>query len=692
MSCEDGVNPFPGDLTLSTITSQFFLNHEIPPQLAIPWADHLNRLHGTQGPEAAWHGFTSELWSIQWGVPVARAVYQRLFSDRPVDLGPPPCWRASARESAATNTFLAIQSLGLKHYKDLFDWSVDQRESYWSFVIECLNIQFRRPPTELVDMSEGATYPRWLPGAEMNIVESCFNASPDLAALVFDRGDGGVVRWSYGDLKALCGQVANGLVELGFSPGDAAAIDMPMSPESVAIYLGILAVGGVVVSIADSFSTPEIATRLRIGKAHLVFTQDVIQRGTKQLPMYTKVKDANPRQVIVLPSAGTAALQLRGEDLWWDDFLHPESHHSVHTGGALETINILFSSGTTGDPKAIPWNHTTAIKSAADGYFHQDIQTQDVVAWPTNLGWMMGPWLIFATLINRGTIALYGGTPTSRSFLEFCAQVKVNMLGLVPSLVKAWLAQDALAGIDFTALKCFSSTGECSNESDMFALMAHAGFRPVIEYCGGTEIGGGYLTSTLLRPSSPATFNTPALGIDFEVLNEDGRAAPKGEVFLVPPSMGLSLSLLNRDHQQTYYADTPRSKNGEPLRRHGDQIEIMAGGYYRALGRSDDTMNLGGIKTSSAEIERVIKQIDGVSEVAAIAVAPDGGPSLLVIFAVFAGNAPADIKKAIQAAIKDQLNPLFKVHQVVDVAQLPRTASGKVMRRVLRDQYEHQAT
>ena len=226
---------------------------------------------------------------------------------------------------------------------------------------------------------------------------------------------------------------------------------------------------------------------------------------------------------------------------------------------------------------------------------------------------------------------------------------------------------------------------ECSNPQDMLFLMSLAGYKPIIEYCGGTEIGGGYLTGTLVQPCSPSTFTTPALGLDLAIYDERGHIANKGEAFLIPPSLGLSTELLNKDHHRVYFADTPQPY----LRRHGDRLERLPNSYYRALGRADDTMNLNGIKVSSAEIERVLNAVTGVRETAAIAISPpQGGTSQLIIYAVVAPQVKVDkdrLMATMQQAIKQHLNPLFKISDLKLVSSLPRTASNKVMRRVLRD-------
>ncbi|MFP6686948.1 MAG: hypothetical protein VB934_19655, partial [Polyangiaceae bacterium] len=232
---------------------------------------------------------------------------------------------------------------------------------------------------------------------------------------------------------------------------------------------------------------------------------------------------------------------------------------------------------------------------------------------------------------------------------------------------------------------------EASSPLQMHWLMARAGYKPIIEYCGGTEIGGGYVAGTVVQPQAPSAFSTPALGSRFVILDEQGQQAQIGELALVPPMLGSSSRLLHRSHQDVYFEGMPMGPVGEILRRHGDQVEHLGGGYFRAHGRVDDTMNLGGIKTSSAEIERACNAVDSVRETAAIAVAPEGGgPGQLVVYVVLErGTRPAEaeLKAALGGSIRASLNPLFKIHDVRIVESLPRTASNKVMRRVLRKQY-----
>lgn len=594
---------------------------------------------------------------------------------------PSVAWQPDERTKIHSNVFALMESRGFSSYDEVHRWSMSEPDAFWGEVIEKLDIQFGAPPTGIRGSSD-PTDPDWLPDARMNIAASCLDHDPTSTAII-SNGPDGPEKVSVGELSRLVAGFAEGFAQHGFRPGDAVAIMMPMNTEAVVAYLGIVAAGGVVVSVADSFVPDEIATRLEVSNAIAVVTQTEAVRMGRRLPLYAKCLDAGAPTCIVV-----GGVDLRHGDVSWEDFVVSGETLEPVTMPASAHTNILFSSGTTGEPKAIPWNQTTPIKAAMDGRYHQDIHAGDVVAWPTNLGWMMGPWLIYAALLNEATIALYVDAPTTSGFVQFVEDAGVTMLGVVPAIVSAWRASEALEQGDWTTVRVISSTGEASNADDYRWLMDVAGAVPVIEYCGGTEIGGGYVTSTVLHPAVPGHFTTSALGLDLVLIGDDGELADTGEVFLVPPSIGLSTELLNRDHDSVYYTGVPAI--GRTLRRHGDQMARVGDGYLRALGRVDDTMNLGGIKVSSAELEGAIEDMEGIAEVAAVAVPPnEGGPDRLVIFAVPIGDTVDvdDLGARMQHRIRSRLNPLFKVHDVVLVDALPRTDSHKVMRRSLRADY-----
>ncbi|CAL5354257.1 unnamed protein product [Camellia sinensis] len=433
---------------------------------------------------------------------------------------------------------------------------------------------------------------------------------------------------------------------------------------------------------------------------------DFIVRGGRKFPLYSRVVEAVPPKAIVIPASGKDVdVQLRKQDLSWKHFLssvdyHPRSNYFSPVYLPIDsTTNILFSSGTTGDPKAIPWTQLSPIRCAADSWANVDVQSGDVLCWPTNLGWVMGPILLYSCFLTGATLALYHGSPLGRGFGQFVQDAGVTILGTVPSLVKAWKSTHCMEGLDWTKIRSFGSTGEASNVDDDLWLSSRAYYKPIIECCGGTELASSYIQGSLLQPQAFGTFSSASMTTGFVILDEHGvpyldDQACVGEVGLFPQYMGATDRLLNADHEEVYFKGMPMYK-GMQLRRHGDIIKRTAGGYFVVQGRADDTMNLGGVKTSSVEIERVCDQAnESIMETAAVSAAPaNGGPEQLAIFVVLKkgfNTQPDKLKMLFSRAIQRNLNPLFKVNFVKIVPEFPRTASNKLLRRVLRDKLKHE--
>ena len=620
--------------------------------------------------------------------------FAAIFTGRRPHDGPPLVWQPNPATVDASNLARLMRAVDMTEYETLHRWSVEDRTGFWTAVLRELPVRFATPPTAIFDGSRGPTATVWLPGATFSCVDACFAADGQRTAIVFGTEREEETRSiTYAELSALVDRCAAGIRRRGLA-GRGVALYMPMTIECVAAYLGVIRAGGFVVSIADSFQAGELRTRLALGRAHAVVTVASYRRGGRPVTPHARVAEAGGPPAIVVTGPEGAPPTMRAEDCTWDDLIAAApAIEAPAIGSASDTINVLFSSGTTGTPKAIPWTNLTPLKSAMDGRFHQDIHPHDVVAWPTNVGWMMGPWLIFATLLNGATMALFEGSPTTAEFVRFVTRVRVSVFGVIPALVRAWRRADLVDRGAWRAVRVFSSTGEASGQEDYLWLMSRTGYRaPIIEYLGGTEIGGAHITGTVVQPASPATFTTPALGIDVVLRTDTGSwAAPgeEGELFLVPPALGLSDRLLDQDHDSVYYRSCPAGPDGVPLRRHGDQMALLHQGFSAARGRADDTMNLGGIKVSSREIERVVDEHPAVYESAAVAVQIGaGGADHLVLFVVMREpRDTAQLKTELGRAIATALNPLYRVHDVVVVDALPRTASNKVLRRALRQRY-----
>ena len=726
-------------------------------------AQRLNPQLGNPDParqDRAWREFVDRSRREYMPFEAHLAAFRRIFERRRSDDGPPVVWAPDESVRRRSNLQASMAAVGIDEYDDFHAWSVRDRTAFWTHTLERLGIVFTKPPDAILDTGGSVRDPRWLPGAELNIVDSCFTADPARPAVVTPGPDGqSLSTTTYGELEGLVNRVANGLRDQNLAPGQAIALYMPLNLECVIAYLAIIRAGSHVVSIADSFPASEVRRRMAIAGASCAVTMDRYVRSGKTIPLYDTVVESGASTIIVVPSGGAAqtgdvpppdadastatsassrhhpaaasaatsnAPRLRPGDIAWSDLLTSKETFESVTGDPYRTTNILFSSGTTGEPKAIPWNHLTPIKSAMDGHYHQDVHGDDVTTWPTNIGWMMGPWLIYATLVNGACMALYPGATNTAEYLRFIRRAGITMQGVIPSLVRTWRRGGAVEGIDWPSIRVFSSTGEPASRTDYLWLMSRTGYRaPVIEYLGGTEIGGGHLACTVLQPCSPAVFTTANLGVDFAILDETGSEVGEGgtgELFLVPPALGMSQRLLNGDHDAVYYEGCPAGPEGRILRRHGDNTQRLHQGCYRAQGRADDGMNLGGIKVSPLELERIVDGHPAVYESAAVAVQPEGeGAERLVVYIVpeaasgAAGpradgrtgsppsghpdaspatdvGSPADselnpeaLRSELQSLVSTKLNPLFKIYRIVIVDELPHTASGKLIRRTLRD-------
>ncbi|XP_023767126.1 probable acyl-activating enzyme 17, peroxisomal [Lactuca sativa] len=710
--------------SLDSIDSSDIVELGIPSETATQLHQELTQIIQSYGPATpqTWNQISTRLLNPDLPFSFHQMMYYGCYKD----FGPdPPAWLPDPEEALLTNIGSLLERRGKEflgpNYKDpitsystFHEFSASNLEVFWKTILVEMNISFSVPPKAILvdDPSEETQllHPggRWLPGAYVNPAGNCLSLSSkrissDIAVIWRNEGDDEtpVNTMTFEKLRSEVWLVAYALGTLGLEKGSAIAIDMPMDVNSVVIYLAIILAGHVVVSIADSFAPTEISTRLVLSKAKAIFTQDLIIRGERSIPLYSRVVDAQSPMAIVIPTRGSGfSMKLRDGDISWHDFLEQvKSYKNVEFVAVERPVeefsNILFSSGTTGEPKAIPWTLATPFKAGADGWCHMDIRKGDVVAWPTNLGWMMGPWLVYASLLNGASLALYNGAPLGSGFAKFVQDAKVTMLGVIPSIVRAWRTNNCTAGFDWSTIRCFGSTGEASSVDEYLWLMGRAKYKPVIEYCGGTEIGGGFITGSLLHPQCLSAFSTPSLGCNLFILDQNGIPMPPnvpgvGELALNPLMFGASSTLLNANHYDVYFKGMP-SWNGKVLRRHGDVFELTSRGYYRAHGRADDTMNLGGIKVSSVEIERICNSVDdGILETAAIGVTPaGGGPERLVIVVVFKDDdgSTTDLQKlrvSLNSALQKNLNPLFKVSDVVPFASLPRTASNKVMRRVLR--------
>ncbi|KAH9327778.1 hypothetical protein KI387_007956, partial [Taxus chinensis] len=539
-----------------------------------------------------WHRVSKELLAPHHPHALHQLMYYSIYKNWDTSKnGPPLYWFPTQESARLTNLGRMMEAYGpqllgssyynpITSFQSFQQFTVDHPEVYWSLVLKELSVVFHESPRRILDTSDKSRSGGvWLPGSVLNVAESCLSAKESInktdnsIAIVWreeGRNDYPVNKMTLGELRAKVMRIANAL-DVVFTKGDAIAIDMPMTVNAVAIYLALILAGYVVVSIADSFVPKEIATRVRVTKAKGIFTQDFILRGGKRIPLYSRVVESGAPKAIVIPAKEELGTQLREIDVAWSKFLSfsdhlrsPEYYSAVRQPVDART-NILFSSGTSGEPKAIPWTHSPPIRCGSECWSHLDVKAGDIFCWPTNLGWVMGPVLVYSCFLSGATAAIYEGSPLDRGFGKFVQDARVTVLGTVPSMVKTWKSTGCMEGLDWSHIRTFASTGEASSIDDDLWLSSKGWYKPVIELCGGTELSACFVHGSLLQPQALGMFSTPTMTTGFVLFDDQQIPYPNdqpciGEIGLFPRFFGSSYTLLNADHDAVYFKGMPMYK------------------------------------------------------------------------------------------------------------------------------------
>lgn len=619
-------------------------------------------------------------------------------------------WRATEDVIARAQLTRFISFCGLTMFDGLYHRSIADIAWFTDRVLRFLDIQFDKPYEQVVDLSRGAQWPRWCVGAELNIVKSCLDRWEDTGvadqpAVIWEGEEGETRELNYSDLLAEVERCAAGLRACGFGKGDAIGLHLPMIPETVVALLAINRIGGIAVPLFSGYGSSAIASRLRDVNARALFTCDAFPRRGKPVNAKIVTDEAVAEcpeiaRVIVVRRMRVAAPMKSGRDLTWDQLLATGDKaggaaRQPEPTAAEDPLIAIYTSGTTGRPKGILHTHCGfPVKSAQDMCFGVDVGRGTRIAWITDIGWMMGPWLIYGALILGGTIVLYDGAPDYPQpdrLWDFSEKHQVEVLGVSPTLIRALAAQgdEWVEGRDLSSLRFFGSTGEPWNPDPWRWLFETVGKRraPIINYSGGTEISGGILMDNPLLPIKPCAFSAPCPGIAADVVDEDGNSVrgAVGELVIRQPWIGQARGFWRDDERylQTYWSRFPN------VWVHGDWAMIDADGHWYILGRSDDTLKIAGKRVGPAEIESVLVGHPLVVEAAAIGVPDELKGSALIAFCVLSPDAKADegLAEELREKVAAELGKPLRPKRIYFVEALPKTRNAKVMRRVIRAAY-----
>jgi acetyl-CoA synthetase len=540
----------------------------------------------------------------------------------------------------------------------------------------------------------------------MNIVHNCLDkyaGTPEETrkAFIWESEAGETQSYTYRELLREVNQAANALRALGLGKGDAIGVYMPMTPEIVVALLAIAKIGGIILPLFSGYGAGALTTRLADAEAKALFTADGFFRRGKRIEM-KPIADRAVREVptlsavIVTKQTGGDVLMLAGRDHWWHELVstQPETAPTEDTA-AEDILMIIYTSGTTGRPKGAVHTHCGfPIKAAQDMAFGTDLHPGEVVYWMTDMGWMMGPWLVFGALLLGGTFVIYDGAPDFPGpdrVWALIARHKITTLGISPTLVRSLIqhGENPFRRHDLSSLRFFASTGEPWNPEPWLWLFEKVGEgkRPIINYSGGTEISGGIVMGNPLLPIKACAFAGPCPGIAADVVDDRGRSirGQVGELVIRAPWIGMTRGFWQDPERyfQTYWSRWPDTWV------HGDFAAVDADGLWYILGRSDDTIKVGGKRLGPAEVESLLVNHPRVIEAAAIGVPHPIKGSELVVFCVLAQGAQGDdrlkieLEKLVTASMGKPLTP----RAVLFVRDLPKTRNAKVMRRMVRAAY-----
>jgi acetyl-CoA synthetase len=383
---------------------------------------------------------------------------------------------------------------------------------------------------------------------------------------------------------------------------------------------------------------------------------------------------------------------LDGRDTWWDATMGDVEPQPVVLTAAEDPFLIAYTSGTTGRPKgAVHVHGGFGAQVAAEGAFQFDFHHDDVVMWATDMGWIMGPWIIIAGLANGSTVATYDGAPDFPGpdrIWRVTSELELTFLGVSPTLVRALRVHGAEQAHrhDLSKLRTFGSTGEPWNPEPWWWLFKDVGgeTRPIINISGGTEIGACLLSVNVLQGMKPTSLGGPALGIDADVYDSDGKPVrgEVGELVVRGSWPGRTRGFWNEPDRYlaTYW------ERFEDTWVHGDWASIDADGFWYLHGRSDDTLNIAGKRIGPAEIESAAVAFPEVAMAAAIGVPDEIKGEAIALYLVAAeGVHPDDaLTAAIESAVVAALGKSFRPKAIRWVGDLPRTRSAKIMRRVVK--------
>lgn len=603
-------------------------------------------------------------------------------------------------------------------YKEAYQRSIDDPEGFWSEVASHFN--WRKPWTKILEWNFKEPRIEWFKGAKLNITENCIDRHleklGDKPAIIWEPNnpEERVRIVTYNRLHKRVCQFAQVLKNIGVKKGDRVCIYMGMVPELAYAVLGCARIGAIHSVIFGGFSAQSIADRLEDAKAEYIVTCDGAYRGNKDIPLKSVIDDAlignkTVKKVIVYTRTRTPVSMLKGRDLWWEDEMEYAETQVEKEGvvsfpaeemDAEDPLFILYTSGSTGKPKGVV--HTSGGYMVWTNYTFVNVfqyQPGDVHFCTADIGWITGhSYILYGPLSAGATSLMFEGIPTwpdAGRFWDIVDKHKVNILYTAPTAIRSLMGfgLDPLKGKDLSSLKILGTVGEPINEEAWHWYDEHVGKKrcPIVDTWWQTETGGCLISNMAgVTPAKPSWATLPMPGVQPVLVDENGKEVTekdeqgisKGNLCIKAPWPAI-LRTTYGDHERcrkNYFATY------ENLYFTGDGALKDENGFFRITGRVDDVLNVSGHRIGTAEVENAINMHAGVVESAVVGYPHDikgQGIYAFVIYSHLHGSEELTRKDILQT-VSRIIGPIAKPDKIQFVPGLPKTRSGKIMRRILR--------
>ena len=596
-------------------------------------------------------------------------------------------------------------------HADVYDLATQDSETFWA--MQAKHLDWDEPWTEVLDWSQ-APVAQWFVGGKINAAVNCLDRHVEAGlgervAIHFEGEPGDTRSITYQELKDQVCQTANALAGLGVGVNDRVAIYLPMIPEAVISMLACARIGAIHSVVFGGFSAQALASRIDDASATLIITADGgYRRGAASAlkPAVDEAVEMSPsvNKVLVVKRTSQEIAWNDDVDIWWHDLVPSQStEHEAQAFDAEQPLFILYTSGTTGQPKGIL--HTTGGYLTQAAYTHRvvfDIKPESDVYWCTaDVGWITGhSYVAYGPLLNGATQVMYEGTPDSphqARWWEIVQKYGVTILYTAPTAIRTFMkwGDHLPAQYDLSSLRLLGSVGEPINPEAWIWYRRVIGSDrcPIVDTWWQTETGG-IMISPLpgVTACKPGSAMRPLPGVTAEILDEAGHAVGNGSggyLALTKPWPGMLRGIwgdLER-FKDTYWSRFPGTYFA------GDGAKWDDDGAIWLLGRVDDVMNVSGHRISTTEVESALVSHPTVAEAAVVGATDEMTGQGIVAFVILRSGSTdgPGVAQELRNHVAREIGPIAKPRQILIVAELPKTRSGKIMRRLLRDVAEHRS-